>query len=252
MKIIVILPAYNEAENIKPLIRQIKDIKNQEEKMFEGSKVIVVDDGSSDNTSEIAKKEGKNLDLIIKKHDRNSGLGPAIRTGLKTALEVGNKEDVIVILDADQSQPPRLIPRMVEEITKGFDVVIASRYVPGAVVMGIPYLRKLLSRYASLFMRIMYAIPGVKDYTTSFRMIRVDLLQKLAQSTNNRFYKEDNFVCACEFLFNLWATGAKFTEIPLYLRYDLKKGQSKMNLPKTMAGYLRLLVTLKKKRLTIS
>src|SRR3989344_8764924 len=116
----VILPTYNEAENIIKLIKEISNvIKHKKE-------IIVVDDNSPDGTSSIVKKfktKNKKINLRLETRFRNRGLTNSIRRGIELA-----KGDIIVWLDCDFSMPPKVVPRLLEKIEKGYDIVVGSRF----------------------------------------------------------------------------------------------------------------------------
>ncbi len=245
MQIFVLLPAYNESENLPPLLEKFADLKNQKT-VAEPVTVVLVDDGSQDGTAEAAMPFKNRLDLLLLRHSTNLGFPQALRTGLNKILDLQkNPDDVVVIMDSDNSHDPALIARMVEKIKEGNDVVIGSRYVPGGTEMGVALHRKFLSRVCGWMLRAAFHFGTLRDYTSSYRMIRLSYLRKLAEKTGGRYFQEESFVCAFEFLFNLHALGGTFSEVPLELHYDRKKGASKMNLPKTILGYLKVICKLK-------
>ena len=133
-KIIVTLPAYNEEQNIATLLETISANLQTEGLPFE---ILVVEDGSTDRTMEILRDYQSKLPLTVHPHPKNQGLGPTIRDGLQLASERGSPDDIVVTLDADNSHNPGLIRLMVGRIREGHDIVIASRYQPGARVVGL-------------------------------------------------------------------------------------------------------------------
>jgi dolichol-phosphate mannosyltransferase len=174
------------------------------------------------------------------------GLGAAMRTGLKAAAR---GSDVVITLDADNSQDPELIKSMVERLGEEFDVVIASRFQPGAQEIGVPPFRILLSHIASTGIRTLIRYSGVRDYTCGFRAYRAETLRKLIGTFGDSFIRENGFSCMFELLLNLKALRARVSEVPLVLRYDLKEGASKMRILRTMWRYV---VTLTRGLLPIS
>jgi dolichol-phosphate mannosyltransferase len=168
-------------------------------------------------------------------------LSEAIRTGLLAAVEQARDDDVIVTMDADDTQGPGLISRMTMLIEEGNDVVVASRYAPGGRVLGVPGYRRLLSHGASTLFRLVYPVTGVRDYTCGYRAYRAGLLRQAFARWGSDFVSEPGFSCMVDILLKLDRLGAVITEAPLILRYDRKPGKSKMDVRRTVLQTLKLL-----------
>jgi len=235
---IVVLPAYNEEANIGNLLRRIFESLTDEHLGFS---VIVVDDGSSDRTQQILEEYGRDFPLTIHRHEQNQGLGATIRDGLREAAVVASERDIVITMDADESHTPGLMIRMIRMIREGYDVVIASRYQPGSRIYGLSIGRRIISRAASLLMRVLFPTPGVSDYTCSYRAYRAEALQQAYGQYGESLVDQDGFQCMVDILLKLRKLPLIFGEVPLILRYDLKRGQSKMRLMKTSVNTLRLL-----------
>jgi len=149
----IVLPAYNEERNLGPLLDSIRDAMADAAVPY---RVIVVDDGSVDQTAETIASRGSTMPIVLVRHLKNEGLGATIRDGLRLATELAGEGDVIVTMDADQTHSPGLIPRMLQAIHEGHDVVIASRYRSGSRVCGLSTLRILASVGASWLFRILF------------------------------------------------------------------------------------------------
>lgn len=239
-KVLVVLPAYNEEKGIGPLLTSIDEALDE---AGIGHEIIVVDDGSSDRTGAILADRQRTMpSLFVAAHDGNKGLGVTIRDGLRVATQRSGARDVIVTMDADETHLPGLIPRMVQMVREGHDVVIASRYQRGSRVVGLSPFRKALSLGASMLIRRMFPIPGVRDYTCGFRAYRAAVLKAAFQDYGDRFVDQDGFQCMVEILLKLTKRRLVFGEAPMILRYDLKQGDSKMKVLKTSRATLRLLV----------
>lgn len=239
-RILVVLPAYNEEENIGDLLSQIKFALEKDSKT--DYKVFVVNDGSRDKTEEIVKKMSETMPIELIVHEVNQGLGATIRDGLYRAVNDSNKNDIIITMDADATHNPGLILRLMRMIIEGHDVVIASRFQPGARVIGLVWYRKLLSILASIIFRITYPIKGVKDYTCGYRAIRADVLKSAMDEYGDRFFDQDGFQALVDILLKLRKRKLLFGETPLILRYDQKGGMSKMNVGRTIKKTLILIV----------
>lgn len=237
MSLFIVLPAYNEAEDLPLLLERIIQSKSAQDHCT----LIVIDDGSTDETVSVAESFKNRLEIIVARHSKNLGLGAAFRTGLTKALSIAGGDDLIVSMDADNSHSPELIPEMKKKIQEGTDVVIASRYAPGGAEVGVAEHRKFLSAGCSGILKLFFPIENVNDYTCGYRMMRVSILKRCGEQTGQLFFKEEGFVCMSELLLNLKRCAAKFCEVPLQLRYDLKRGASKMKIFRTIFSYLRLI-----------
>ena len=238
-RIIVVLPAYNEEANIGNLLRRIFESLTDEHLGFS---IIVVDDGSSDRTHQILEEYGRDFPLMIHRHAENQGLGATIRDGLREAAAVASERDIVITMDADESHTPGLMIRMIRMIREGYDVVIASRYQPGSRVYGLSMNRRIVSRAASLLMRVLFPTPGVSDYTCGYRAYRAEALQQAYSQYGDTLVDQDGFQCMVDILLKLRKLPLIFGEVPLILRYDLKRGQSKMRMMKTSMNTLATVV----------
>lgn len=237
-RIIVVLPAYNEEANIASLLRNIFESLTED---HQGFSIIVVDDGSSDGTADILQECRREFPLIVERHERNQGLGPTLRDGLRRAANSAGERDIIVTMDADESHTPGLMMRMIRMIREGHDVVIASRYQPGSRIYGLSFHRKVVSRLASILMRIVFPTPGVLDYTCGYRAYRAAALKQAYAQYGEQLVNQDGFQCMVDVLLKLRRLPLIFGEVPMILRYDLKRGQSKMRIWKTTKSTLALL-----------
>lgn len=230
----LVLPAFNEEKDLPNLLIRIKENLSGKDFKYQ---VIVVDDGSSDHTAEIALDAANIMPLRLIKHEVNSGLGAAIQTGLREAMQCA---DAVVVMDADNTHDPFHVNAMVAELEQGVaHVVIASRFQRGSVVVGVPIYRQILSLGCFFLMKILVPFAYVRDYSTGFRAYRSTILQRMAiVYGETKLVEERGFVCMLEVLLKLRAIGACAVEIPYTLRYDLKTGVSKLKIWRTLKRYL--------------
>ncbi|MBD3347919.1 MAG: glycosyltransferase [Candidatus Eisenbacteria bacterium] len=238
--LIVLLPAYNEAGSIEPLLRSLADTFRGLERP---ARVLLVDDGSTDGTPERARAEADRLgvDLEIERHGTNRGLGAALRTGFRRANEMLGGEGVLIGMDADNTHDPGVIPSMLRKMEEGNDVVIASRYAPGGREVGLSSFRSILSRGASFTMRLFLPVKGARDYSCGYRAYSGRALERAIGAYGDQFIAESGFVASAEILVKMARLPSKVAEVPLVLRYDRKGGASKMNIWKTITRYLTLI-----------
>ena len=214
MKILIIIPTYNELENLPRLLPEVlsKD---------DGIDVLIVDDNSPDGTSVFVESQMKNNNRIhLIKRSSKQGLGTAYIAGFKYALQ--NGYDFVFEMDADFSHDPKEIPRFLDEI-KNSDVVLGSRYINGVNVINWPMRRLLLSSFANLYTRFITGMP-VHDATGGFKCFRIKVLQAIDLNK----VKSNGYAFQIEMSFKAWKKGFKVKEIPIIF-VDRVKGKSKMS-----------------------
>lgn len=215
MRAVVVLPTYNEADNIADLLDALRSGSPAVD-------VMVVDDSSPDGTGTIAARAaGIDGGITVVHRQAKEGLGAAYRHGFGLALE--GRYDVIVSMDADFSHDPALVPALIDEIGRGTDVVIGSRYVPGGGSQDWPLRRRLLSKWGNRYTAGVLRLP-VRDCTSGFRAYRADMLKAIdPQSTTS-----EGYAFLTELLRRLHGNGASIREVPILFR-DRERGQSKMS-----------------------
>ena len=239
MRVFLALPAYNEEAALPGLFEALaRELYGAGQE----GKIVIVDDGSTDRTPRLIEDWSSRLPLERLRHSENRGLGETVRDALQRAVELASPDDVVVTMDADNSHSPALIPEMVRLLEQGYELVIASRYQPGAAVLGLSRFRHRMSDGARLLFRLAAPIPGVRDYTSGFRAYRASLLQRAWSHYDGRLVTERGFACMAEILLKLRLVGVKACETPMVLRYDRKPGPSKMRVGHTVAKTLRLLL----------
>jgi dolichol-phosphate mannosyltransferase len=242
MTIFIILPAYNEYQAVLPLFTRLK---NFQEKSYIPIHLILVDDGSTDGTSEIALEQAEMLGLSMQlvQHIKNAGLGRAIQTGLTTFLELASEGDCAATIDCDNTQPPESLTHMSSLIIEdGYDIVIASRYQKGSKVVGLSTFRVIMSYGASFLFQVLLPIPRVRDYTCGFRVYKLSFLKKLFNHYGDRLFSESGFACMVDLLLKSRPLKPRVVEVPMILRYDQKPTASKMNVLKTVSQTVQLLI----------
>jgi dolichol-phosphate mannosyltransferase len=213
-KTLVVIPTYNELENIFNVLDEIFKLE------ISGLDVLVVDDNSPDGTGDKVDAYGKkNAKVHLMRRPGKLGLGTAYIEGFKYALGYGY--DYIFEMDADFSHDPREIPDMLDEI-KEADLVIGSRYVKGVNVINWPLSRLFLSVMASKYTRIITGMP-IHDCTGGFKCFRRKVLEAipLDEVTSNGYSFQ------IEMNFKAWKRNFRIVEIPIIF-YDRTVGQSKM------------------------
>ncbi len=214
MKTLIIIPTYNEKDNIKRLLTILMGLSPQIE-------VLVVDDGSPDQTGDIVQKLQKDEPRIhLIRRPGKMGLGSAYVTGFKYAL--AREFDLIMEMDADFSHNPVDVPRLIEAAHK-YDLVIGSRYCNGVNIVNWPIRRLLLSYFASKYVRVITKIP-VKDPTGGFKCFNRKILEAIKLDR----ILSDGYAFQIEMNFRAWVKGFTIQEIPIIFTERIN-GVSKMS-----------------------
>ena len=213
-KVLIIVPTYNEVDNIEKLIRDINTINSSLD-------ILIVDDNSPDGTGNRVKKLKEQIDnLYLIEREGKLGLGTAYVAGFKFALQ--NGYSLIFEMDADFSHDPKEIPNFLEAI-KDSDVVIGSRYIKGVNVVNWPLSRLLLSYFANRYTRLVTGLP-LCDSTGGYKCFKREVLE----SINLEEIRSGGYSFQIEMNFKAWKNGFKLKEIPIIF-IDRAIGKSKMS-----------------------
>jgi dolichol-phosphate mannosyltransferase len=216
MRVLVVLPTYNESENIDNVLRRIRGA-------MPDAGILVVDDGSPDGTADQAELLGKELGGIeVLRRVAKSGLGSAYRAGFEIGMDQG--WDAMVEMDADLSHDPDALPQLVAPLAQGYDLVIGSRYVPGGSIPDWTWHRQLLSRGGNVYAAALLGLD-VTDSTSGFRAYRASILQALDLAS----IRAEGYGFQIEMVFQVREHGGQVTEVPIRF-VDRTVGQSKMSM----------------------
>ena len=228
VRAVAIVPTYNEAENIEPLVRAIRanapDVG-----------ILVVDDSSPDGTAELVDGLMSSVDdLQLLRRATKSGLGGAYRAGMRSAIDGG--AEICIQIDADFSHDPVMIPALVSAVEHGADLAIGSRYVPGGITENWPRKRRELSRWANRYSAGVLGL-AVNDATAGYRAYRSSALVELMEFETIR---TEGYGFQVEMTHRLVRSGGKIVEIPITFR-DRTKGVSKMSQGIVREGFVMVL-----------
>jgi dolichol-phosphate mannosyltransferase len=214
-RVVVMIPTYNERENIEELVNKILDLR-----LSSDLTVLVVDDDSPDGTAgaveQLAEKDGR-IRLLLRKKRR--GRGAAGIEGFKTALSLG--ADHVVEMDGDGSHEPRFIPSLLEA-ARTADIVLGSRFVKGGKDIERPVHRRIITRLVRVFLRRKFYLP-VRDVTSGFRCFRREVLEKI--DLDDLISVGPSVVL--ETLYKARRLGFSMVEVPIVF-VDRKKGKTKL------------------------
>jgi len=214
MKTIVVVPTYNELENVEALVKAIGQ-------SLPDTHILIVDDNSPDGTAQAVKEIMRsNKKLHLMERSGKMGLGTAYCDGFSWALDKGF--DAIFEMDADFSHDPQDLPRLLAELNE-YDLVIGSRYSTGVNVVNWPLSRLILSYGANIYTQIITGLP-IKDATGGFKCFRASALRKIELS----YIRTNGYGFQIEMNYRIWKSGGKIKEIPIIF-IDRRSGVSKMN-----------------------
>lgn len=214
MEKLVIVPTYNELENVRPLLDKLLALPH-------GLDVLIVDDNSPDGTAEVVKEYQQKSDRVhLLQRPGKMGLGSAYRDGFRYALQHG--AEYIFEMDADFSHDPEAIGQFLEE-AKDADIVLGSRYLHGVTVVNWPLSRLILSYSANVYTRIVTGLP-LADATGGFKCFRRRALEGIRLDR----VKSEGYSFQIEMSFRCWKRGFRIKEIPIIF-VDRRAGVSKMS-----------------------
>jgi dolichol-phosphate mannosyltransferase len=216
----LILPTYNEAENVEPIVRAAGEVLSRASP--DGHQVLVVDDGSPDGTGAIADRLARERSWVEVLHRTSkNGIGPAYLAGFRHALDRG--AGFVMEMDSDFSHDPADLARLLATVHGGADLALGSRYVPGGGVSDWGLLRRLISEGGSAYARLVLGLP-VRDLTGGFKCFRREVLEAIHfDGVRSRGY-----AFQVELTYRAVRAGFRVVEVPIVFR-DRQRGQSKMS-----------------------
>lgn len=239
MKVYFLIPVFNESANLDLLAENLISSLPDKDKFY-----LFVDDASTDETVEKIKAlfHSKPFHVITK--ERNEGPGDSFNIGFEWLLKQSdNKDDIIISMEADNTSDINILPEMTALSSMGFDLVLASVYAQGGGFEKSSFMRKLISFSANIFLRFAFNIK-IQTLSSFYRVYHISLIRKIKQNYNT-IISEKGFVCMFEILLKAVRLNATMIEIPVVLKSLNRKDRSKMKVLKTMAQYIRYIVSKK-------
>ncbi len=232
---VFVIPAFNEEANVPRLLADLEARPH----LWDGGRVLLVDDGSTDDTIEVARAHEGELPVEVLAQVRNQGPGRAFDRGFREALADPASDGLIVTMESDTTSDLGALEAMMDEAGRGADVVLASHHDGGELV-NVSRHRRFLSRAASSAIRRSAGLDA-RTVSSFFRVYRAEVLEAAYQHYGHELIRERGFACKAEILMKLTRLGITVAEVPVVLDWSRREGESKMKVLPTMGGYARVM-----------
>lgn len=237
-KVTVVFPAYNEAGAIARVLREAHELLAKAK--FEDHELIVVDDGSKDDTVEVVRGVAQELPVTLLEHGTNRGLGGALSTGMCAAARSSRPDDIVLTTESDGTQPTTKLVELAQAIAGGADFAVATP-LTGEGFAGVPLYRRILSRGANLLYSLLFPVRGLHDYTNLVRGFRASLLQRaIAAWGEERFIDKRGFEAVPDILLKVRRFKPKVAEVGLKIDFTQMERDSSMDVLRTIRRSLML------------
>ena len=238
-RLFIVVPVFNEAPNIPTLCRALDSLAAELGGRF-AMRFVLVDDGSTDGTVEVARREKGALELVVLAHESNRGPGAAFATGFAYLAGQMGESDWVITMEGDNTSRHELIKQMLVRSEEGFDAVFASPYMYGGGITQTTFIRKLLSSGANLVVKDLLDIQGILTVSSFFRLYRARTLMRMQQVFGPGIVERRGFESMVEMVMKMTMLRITISEVAMVLDSSRRKGKSKMKLARTIMGYLAL------------
>lgn len=231
-----LIPVYNEAVNIEGLKKEFSITLPDKEKFF-----VFVDDCSTDNSVNTIHQHFKNMNYHIIEKEVNKGPGDSFNLGFEWILtNTTNESEIIVTIEGDNTSDLSILSDLISISSLGFDLVLASVYAQGGKLEKTTFLRKVLSFFANIIMRLTLNL-NVFTLSSFYRVYKISIIQRI-KNKHKTIITENGFLSKVEILIKAVQVGASIIEVPTKLLSHKRKGKSKMSIYRTLRDYLRLIL----------
>jgi len=235
----LVVPVFNELGNLDRLFASFRSVSVSFAERYR-VRFIVVDDGSSDGTPERVRNLGRELDLDLLANPVNQGPGAAFARAFEHLATVLDPSDWVLTLEGDNTSRRELIGQMFRRAEEGYEVILASPYMYGGGITNTSPLRVFMSHMANAFVKEMLGVHGILTMSSFFRLYRASALLKLQAYYGPTIVERRGFECMVELLLKMIYLRTTISEVPMLLDTNLRAGKSKMNVTRTIGGYLAL------------
>lgn len=233
-------PVYNESLNIPRVIQDLERLEEIVAPVSTETNFIFIDDGSTDDTVAQLNQAGRS-NLKVISHASNQGPGAAFQTAFSYLLEKDlQPQDLVITLEGDATSDPALLIRMLNRVTEGDDIILASPYLYGGGFTDVQTYRLFLSHVANFLFKLILNIHGLATFSCFFRIYRGTALIKLNSLYPNSIVTCKGFDCAAEIILKAVKSKFAISEVPFKVDWSRRKGRSKMKIIKTTLAYFKL------------
>jgi glycosyltransferase involved in cell wall biosynthesis len=234
----IVVPVFNEEPNLERLFDGLRAAA-REAADFDVS-VILVDDGSTDETRALARGLAAEINLTVLTHETNRGPGHAFGTAFAHLASRISPDDLVVTMEGDNTSRTELIANMLRRSEEGDDAVFASPYMYGGGILHTRATRVLLSHIANTIVKEFYGVHGLLTVSSFFRLYRGTCLRQLQECYGERIIQRDGYESMVEVVMKMTYLGMSISELPMVLDSTRRAGLSKLNTRRTVIGYLSL------------
>jgi dolichol-phosphate mannosyltransferase len=234
-----LIPAYNEERTIGLLLYKIRKVMDGVRRRYV---ILVLDDRSTDETALRVEGYRSIVPVLLFRHATNKGFGAALDRLIREACRMSRvpERDIAVTLEADFSSNPEPVQTMVREIEAGADVVIGSALADGSHTSGTPFRSRVFTKLLPLVYRSVHPIPGVHDYSSTFRAYRINLLKRALREFQESLITAPGKAANAELLIHLAQFSPVVKEVPVTARYDIRPRSSRFRLRQSLKEHWAL------------
>jgi dolichol-phosphate mannosyltransferase len=234
-----LIPAYNEERTIGLLLYKLRKVMEDQRRRYQ---ILVLDDGSTDETVQRAEAYQRVVPLLVLRHPGNKGFGAALDRLLREACRMSRSpdRDVAVTLEADFTVSPEPVAEMLREIEARADLVIGSVLARGSRRSGTPLRSRVFAKVLPLVYNSVQPIEGVTDYSSTFRAYRVSLLKRALREFQEGLITTPTKAANAQLLFRLAQLSPVIREVPVTTRYDIRTRPSRFRLRRSLRDHWKL------------
>lgn len=237
-RLYVVVPLLNEAPNLPRLFDGLRAMR-AEVRAFD-TRVLFVDDGSTDDTAASARELAGDMQLTVLSHDRNRGPGYAFGTAFEHLAPLLSVDDFVITMEGDNTSRAELIASMLRRAEEGHDAVFASPYMYGGGIVHTDATRVMLSHIANAIVKEFFRVHGLLTISSFFRLYRASALQRLQACYGPRIIDRAGFESMVEVVMKMMYLQLSISELPMVLDTSRRIGKSKLNTRRTALGYFAL------------